>query len=199
MMARALASDRISRLAALALTGIVALGLYLFLLAPLYLRYAIARDGLLTQRELLGRLALADAASPTASGAAASDAGTGLYLEGESDAVMVSSLQAALQSTGTSSGWRLLSTRVLPPRKEGPLRLIGIEGRLSTTLAGLQRTLLALDAARPVVVVTSLQVTPVASVAPQGENTASREDLAVRLELYGAAGVAVAGPSNAKR
>ena len=197
MMARV--PSYLSRLAALALTGAVVAGAYLFVLAPAYERFRLAQVGLLEQRQLLGRLKQAEAATTGTPRVGVGDNGRRLFLVGESDAVMAASLQATLQSAGQAAGWRLTSTRVLSARQEGALRLVGIEGRLSTSLAGLQHMLLALEAARPVVVITALQVTPVATITAPPAASGTGEELTVRLEIYGAAGAHDTDRSHGKR
>lgn len=179
----------ISKFAALALAGVIAFALYLLVLAPAYARFQNARDALDGQRQLLTRLKqqTAGQGSDTIAGNASTrDTSRRLYLSGESDAVMAAALQSALSAKGEVGGWRVVSTRVLPPKQEGALRLIGIEGRLETTIDGLQRLLLALEAQRPLLAVTALQATPTAALSAPGA-TEREGELAVRLELYAAA------------
>lgn len=179
----------ISKFAALALAGAFALALYVLVLEPAYARYQNARDALDSQRQLLARLTQQTAGQGSdlgGSSIAARDISRRLYLSGESDAVMAAALQSALGAKGEAGGWRVVSTRVLPTKQEGALRLIGIEGRLETTIDGLQRLLLVLEAERPLLVVTALQATPAAALSAPGTNERDGE-LAVRLELYAAA------------
>ncbi len=177
------------KLAALALAGLVALALYLLVLAPAYARFQSARDALDGQRQLLARLkqqAVGQGSNAATGNATALDTARSFYLSGESDAVMAAALQSALSAKGEAGGWRVVSTRVLPLKQEGALHLIGIEGRLETTVDGLQRLLLALEAGRPLLVVTALQATPAAALSAPGATERDGE-LTVRLELYAAA------------
>lgn len=171
----------LSRLAAVALTLAVTAALYFIVVAPAYSRFELARDELAGQRALLGRLAQGITASADPA-PIPPDLGR-LQLAGESDAVMAATLQSLLRRTSEAAGWRLASTRVLPPREEGGLRLIGIEGRAMASLAALQRTLIELERARPLVVSTALQV----SLAPAADDPAGIGALSVRVEIFGAA------------
>lgn len=188
-----------SRLVALGLAALVAMGLAVFVVMPLHERYLLARDSLQTQRELLARLKLQagerGAARPAANAYVAE---RGLYLSGESDAVMAAALQASLGAKGEAGGWRLISARVLPVLQEGALRLIGIEGRMQTTIEGLQRLLLTLDSERPLLAVTALQVIP-AGVTAGGGDDDKGTILTVRLEVFGAAPAAGSDAGHGKR
>jgi hypothetical protein len=163
------------------LIGTLALG-YLSLVAPLMERIVSAREALESRRLVLERLEQAiQKAGQATPLVGASPGREDLYLRGESEAVMAALLQSKLRLAGEAEGGRVVSTRSLTAKQQAGLRLIGIEGRLTTSLTGLQKTLLVLEAARPLVLVSALQVTPGGLADGEG----SSEQLSVRLEIYG--------------
>ncbi len=174
----------ISKCAALGLAIALVAGAYHLAVAPLTERISQLRESLETQRELLGQLKqqLLTARAPVQD--RSTETGQALFLTGESNAVMAAQVQTVLRAKEETSGWRLISTQALPVRQQGNLRFVGVEARLSASMAGLQRLLLAIDAARPVILVSTLQISPLAGQISDAGGEA--EQLAVRLEIFGA-------------
>lgn len=170
------------------LLAVVAVG-YFLVVAPIEARISSAVDRIAIGKSLLARFdtaalkSRAEAAAPSLAGVE----GDLLFLEGESDAVMSARLQAVLRAaTAQTDGLRISTTRSLPPRETGDLRLVVLEVRFATTLAGVQRTLLALDRARPLVLVDTVQIVSAAQRA-SGDEASLADSFDVRMEIAGAA------------
>ena len=191
----------VRKAAALGLLASLLAGVWLLVVGPIEARVTTALERIAAERRLLATYEAA-----TRDGGSGAGLGSGLpdrafpdqgklFLDGESDAVMVAKLQAVLRDAGAggggSAGLRLASTRALAPRDLDRLRLIGLEARLTGTMLAIQSLLMKLDAARPVVLIETLQLTPVSERGPEDAGRAETFD--VRLEIYGAA----AGPSEA--
>lgn len=177
-----LSGTMLGKTLAIALLIVTVAAGYFFCAAPIVERIVAARDALETRRLLLGRLEQAiQTAGQATPLVGVSPERDDLYLKGESEAVMAALLQSKLRLAGETEGGRVVSTRSLAAKQQSGLRLVGIEGRLTTSLAGLQKTLLALEAARPLVLVSALQIAPGGPAEVEG----SPEQLSVRLEIYG--------------
>jgi hypothetical protein len=181
------------KLAAVTLLLAVAGLVYLLALSPIEARLRSASEAISEQRMLLGRLrgeiARRSGGQRNDEAAALPDRVGDVYLQGESDAVKAARLQAMLKEIAEAAGLRLASTRALPLRQAGRLRLIGMEARLDAGMAGLQKLLLALEASRPVVLVHALAVSPSASrsFAADAERVVEDELLSIAIEVQGAA------------
>ena len=186
-------SGLLRKLAAVAvLLGAVGLA-YVLAVAAIQARLGGAGEAIAEQRMLLGRLQSEIArragvkrdASPAVLAATANES----YLQGESDAVKAARLQAMLKEIAEAAGLRLASTRALPLREAGRLRLIGMEARLDASMSGLQQLLLALEASRPMVLVQALTIAPSAYRAnvAVGEGVVEDEPLSIAIEVHGAA------------
>ncbi|MGQ0672490.1 MAG: type II secretion system protein GspM [Hyphomicrobium sp.] len=173
----------------LALTLLVAVGwsVYQLALGPLVTHLQDVRERITEQRRLLGRYGeLVTETRKTADSEVAATAGSDsdLYLSGGSDAVRIASLQSLIGRIAEAESLVVRSTRALPARDSGIVRLVGIEMQLSATIEQLQRILYVLETGRPALVVETLQIT--APPAVTGADPAQASVLDVRLGLYGA-------------
>ena len=150
-----------SKLAAVALLGIVLFGLFVGLIWPAYERLQSLNERITTQRTLLGRyLVNAAPGSPNAnSGSPQSSASSApIYLPGETDSVRLASLQSTLNDAAKAQGIRLSSTRALDAGEQGGVRLLGLQTQLSTELAPLQALLFDLEKKRPNLMIDGLHI-----------------------------------------
>ena len=174
----------INKLLALVLLGVVAYGVVTFVIKPFSVQYADLEDGIETQRALLGRLAAAAERAKTVqeSKSRPDPANKGpVFLEGESDAIRISSLQSKLSETAQSIGAQLSSTQAVQARESSGVRLVGVQTQFSTTLEQLQKFMFDLETARPMLFVETLHVS-------RGPDRDGQEvsDLDVRLVVLGA-------------
>ncbi|MFM2422629.1 MAG: Type secretion system protein subtype b, partial [Pseudomonadota bacterium] len=148
--------------------------------APLHARFEAAQDRIASHQQLLTRLAMQIRTSQPYNTQADDKFLRDAIFDGESDAIVAATLQSVLRSMGDAAGWRLSTSRNLPARETNGLRLVGIEGRFTTTTAGLQRSLAELEGTRPHVIIGAVNV-----VAAADSPEATREELQVRIELFG--------------
>lgn len=106
-----------------------------------------------------------------------------LFLEGESDAVKSAKLQAEVVRLSQRQRIRFERTRILPAIEAGGLRLIGIEASFTATLGQFKALMASLDAARPMLLVRGLRMTP----APMTAN-GDGDRLRIAVSVFGAAG-----------
>lgn len=84
----------------------------------------------------------------------------GLFIEGESETIRLSTLQSNLSSIVSANGIKLRSARNLPPREKNELRLLGVQLQLIAPLDKLQKILLDIEQAKPTLFVDALQIMP---------------------------------------
>lgn len=174
----------ISKLLALVLLGVLAYGAVTFVIKPIAAQHADLEDGIATQRVLLGRLEAAAVKAKTAHDLTRrrDPANTGpVFLEGESDAIRISSLQSKLSEVAQSIGARLSSTQAVQARETSGVRLVGVQTQFTATLEQLQRFMFDLETAQPMLFVDTLHVS-------RGPDRDGQEvsDLDVRLVVLGA-------------
>ena len=148
----------------LATVGLVAL----LTIVPFLLNLAAARERLVQQRTFLGQLqdatSGAAAASPTSRDAGFNKAMTGLFIEGDSEAIRLASLQSQGTDSLTRQSVKSRSSRNLQTRERHTLKLVGVQVQLTATVEQLQKILLAIEAHRPILLVDALHLTPAAAV-----------------------------------
>lgn len=183
-----------SRIAALVLFIAVAIAVPSLVAVPYFSWRHDLQAEIDTQRQLLGRYqALVEEAKQlpeTPNGANRQPMGR-LFLGGATDAARVASLQGRLSDLARQEGVRFDSVRGLPPRDGDDLRMLGAELRFGARIEALQRFLMALERAEPLLVVENMHVT-----APGAGNTARGGDatrLEVKLDVLAAAGRRVEG------
>jgi hypothetical protein len=171
------------RIAAVALLAAAIGAVALAVIVPMAEYAGGLRAGIARERELLGRFeAYAANAGAAETLARKSDAArqSGIFLDGETDALRVASLQALVRGVAERQGLRLASARTLPAEDRNGLQLIGMQAELDADLRQLQGILVALETSRPHLFVRSIQV------APAGGQRAKGNVLKVRLGIAGA-------------
>jgi hypothetical protein len=173
---------RLSRLAALALLLLIVALLAVGLIGPLVGHVAELRAEIGRQRELLGRFT-AYASNEQAAEAEAARSNrirtSGIFLAGETEALLTASLQAQVRGIAEAHGVRLASARGAPPQEQDGLRLIGVQAEMEADLRQLQAILLAIEESRPHLFLQSVQVAPV------GGYRAQQDTLRIRLGIAG--------------
>ena len=172
------------KLLAVAILFAAAYGVMTLAVGPLAAQHADLLDGIQMQRSLLGRLTAAAAQETAAStkGRLPDGASKGpIFLEGESDAIRIASLQSKLSEAAQGIGARLSSTQAVPPRDVRDVRLAGVQTQFNTTLEKLQKFIFDLETARPLLFIETLHVS-------RGPDRDGQEvnDLDVRLVVLGA-------------
>jgi Type II secretion system (T2SS), protein M subtype b len=176
-------SRMLHRLAAIGLLLAVIGAVGMLVVAPLASYFATLRSNIATERETLGRFeafaANKDAASALAERSEAA-MHSGIFLNGETDALRTANLQALVTDVAQSEGVRLSSTRALPVQEANGLRFLGVQAECEADLRQLQAMILAVEARRPYLFIQSLQIAPVAGRSPDNEA------LKVRFGIIGA-------------
>ena len=83
---------------------------------------------------------------------------TPYLLDGANQALAAASLQRRLQQTAARLGVRVISLRVQPPRRVGPLERIAVEARLQSSLNALHDLLLDIEADMPATFVDNMTI-----------------------------------------
>jgi len=178
----------ISRIAALLLLVLAVALLPALLVAPYLAWRSDARAAIETERQLLGRYqALIDEARqlPDAPNGTVRQQTARLFLSGATDAARAATLQGRLSDLARQEGVRFDSVRGLPLRDRDDLRMLGAELRFGVRIDALQRFLVALERAEPVLVVEALHITaPSAGGATRGNDNARLE---IKLDVLAAA------------
>ena len=155
----------------------------LFVVNPLYSYVSDIRGDIDQERMLLGRLSIVvggQAAVNDIEKLSKSEADNNLFLQGESEAIRLASLQSRLSEIVSANGVKLRSARNLPSKERNDLHLLGIQLQFSAPIEKLQVILLALEEQTPVMLVENLQVTPLAI-----SNDEERGNLDTRLDVFG--------------
>ncbi len=149
---------------------LVALGLLLipvilvieFILMPLIERYAALNGDIVELEQDIARYQILLAELPSLrSNIEQLDASNPLapyLLEGDNQALAAASLQRRLQQSATRLGVRVISLRVQPPRRVGPLERIAVEARLQSSLDALHDLLLDIEAGMPTTFVDNMSI-----------------------------------------
>jgi general secretion pathway protein M len=150
---------------------------------PLYVHLSDIRGNIDQERMLLGRL---NAIVGDQTGAndieklSKAEEDSSLFLQGESEAIKLASLQSRLSEIVSANGVKLRSARNLPSKERHDLHLLGIQLQFSAPIEKLQVILLAIEEQTPVLLVESLQITPLAI-----SNEEERGNLDTRLDVFG--------------
>ena len=155
----------------------------LFVINPLYAYLSDIRGDIDQERMLLGRLNSVvggQAAVNDIEKLSKSEADNNLFLQGESEAIRLASLQSRLSEIVSANGVKLRSARNLPSKERNDLHLLGIQLQFSAPIEKLQVILLALEEQTPLMLVENLQVTPLAV-----SNEEERGNLDTRLDVFG--------------
>ena len=172
------------RLAAIGLL-VTALGLVAALVVlPLATYFGELRADIARQRDLLARFeafAANKGAAEDLAGRSQAAMQSGIFLNGETDALRTANLQALITDIAVKHGVRLSSARALPAQERDGLRFIGVQAELDADMPRLQAIMLAFEAQRPYLFIQSLQVAPVPGRHPDSD------DLKVRFGIVAAA------------
>lgn len=176
-------SKPIRRLLAVALLVLAVAIFWGLVVSPLRARLADLDDRIEQERGILGRLS---AIASDQAGARELDRRTkaalasGLFLDGESEAIKLASLQSRLSEIIAANGTKLRSARNLPPRERNDVRLLGVQLQLSAPIEQLQKILLTIEEQKPLMLIDSLQITPLAF-----SNEEERGMLDARMDVFG--------------
>lgn len=115
-----------------------------------------------------------------------------LTLAGESDAIRMANLQSIAGGIAAAAGVQVRSTRNLPARDRGDVRLLGVQLQFAATIEQVQKILVAIEAQRPYLLVDGLQITALQDFVASGGGIASggsakMPNLDTRLDVVGAA------------
>ena len=114
---------------------------------------------------------------------------TRLFLPGETDSARTATLQATLADFARRDGIRFESSRGTAARERNETRVIGVEVRFSGDIAAVQRLMLAVENAEPLLFVDGLQISA-AGAGTGRDGTDGR--LEVKLDVVGAVAKAAA-------
>ena len=107
----------------------------------------------------------------------------GLFVQGESEAIRVASIQSQLMEILATHKVKPRSVRNLPAREQNNLRLAGIQLQFAAPIDRLQAILMDIESHRPLFLIETLQITaPISTVETDGEN---RNNIDARLDVYG--------------
>ncbi len=107
----------------------------------------------------------------------------GLFVQGESEAIRVASIQSQLMEILAAHQIKPRSVRNLPAREQSNLRLAGIQLQLSAPIDRLQAILMTIESHRPLFLIEMLQITaPAFAVGTDGEEG---NNIEARLDVFG--------------
>lgn len=159
---------------------------YFLIIAPITGRIAELQTSITDHRETLGRfLTIAKSRTETqqTEDPAASANVMAAYLQGDSDAVKTANLQAFIKEVAGAEGAKFRSSRALPPKQQGPVRLLGVAAEFSADTKELQLILAAIENAKPYLFIEALQIS---SRTPAATSDPAQKPLDVRFEVFGA-------------
>ena len=157
-------SKPVRRLLAVALL-VIPVGAGFAALNPVLSHVADLRDRIGQERQMLAKLTALTSdgsAKRTLEEQTKAAKASGIFIEGESESIRLSTLQSNLSAIAAANGVKLRSARNLASRDKNDLRLIGVQLQLVAPLDRLQKILLDLEQAKPALFVDALQITPLA-------------------------------------
>lgn len=188
-------SQPVRRLLALALLAALPLLIFDAVLAPLWSRYEATIREVRLQREVLARFTAAraevGALARQAAAARGRPGGAGGLLAGGNPAIVAAGLQDRFKRLVEGLHGDLASTQILPARREGAFRRVGIRMNLTIGVPGLQRLIYAIESRHPFLFVDRLRVrAPASAEAPARAASGMRLSAAsgrvvVILDLHG--------------
>lgn len=177
-------SKIIDQFLAVAMLTAVGFAAYAVVVAPIAGRIQTARDRLIEQRGLLGRLhdelqlAAARDGAPLATVEGLRDS---VFLTGTSNATRVANLQARLGALLTKANVAILTARAVAPETRDELPFLGVEINFRATDAQLLKLLSAVESDRPFLFIDGLQMSPAPEEADIGRTTSSQNDVTLRI------------------
>ena len=179
----------ISRMAAIALTLAVLVGLYAGVAGPLITEFREIDDEIASTRELLDRYRQIAAARDAYQGRLDKlierEAGIGTYLAGGTDALAGAELQELINKTVEEGGGNLRSIQILPVKTDGEFQRIGVRVQLMATVVQLARVLYSLEAGPTFLFIDNLDVSNRRARRRRNEPVDTDPMLLVRLDLSG--------------
>ncbi len=179
----------VSRLAAIALSAGVLVGLYVFAVAPLVAGYREADVAVSQAGELLVRYRRIAASRPALQARLdelkARQSEIGIYLGGGTDSLAGARLQELVNKTVEAGGGRLRSVQILPAKIDGEFRRVGVRVQMTATVAQLARVLYALEAGRTFLFVDNLEVSNRRARRRRNRPVDMDPTLLIRLDLTG--------------
>lgn len=158
-------SPQISRIAAIGLAAAVALAVFGFVLEPMVSRIVELDGQIQAKREHLGQLTAMAARAPNPAAAAARAAQTlaAVTLDGETEAIQLANLQAAVGRVAEAAGVRLRSTQALPVMQRDDMGFAGLQSSAQVRMEALQRLLHGIEVHRPMLIVDAIDMAPLST------------------------------------
>jgi hypothetical protein len=161
------------------LLGGIWLGAALFVL-PLVTRLSDAREQIGQERVLLGRLLEEARRLTSRTSAQTEDGDTSLFLPAGSDAEKISALQARIEQVAADTQVQLKSLQPTGEQTQGSLQIVGLRAVAGGSIESLQAFLHAMEAGRPGLIVTTLDM------APPAQERETNGELDMRFSVSGA-------------
>ena len=174
---------KIARQALAVLLVFLVLGALGLAISPIFAHVAELSSHIEQERNLLSRLSSVAATQPAATDAGKipdREAYAGLFLQGESEGIRLASLQSRLSEIFAANGVKLRSARNLPAKERDDLHLLGVQLQFAAPVERLQAILLAIEEQKPLLLIESLQVTPLAATSEE-----ERGNLETRVDVFG--------------
>jgi general secretion pathway protein M len=176
-----------SGLAVAVLLGVLALP-YLVIVAPVVDLYRSAQQELAEARAQLGRAAVfasrVERLRATLATLEQGNANRGEFLKGQNESLAAAQLQNQLKQFVDAAQAELKSTQTLPARKEGTLSRVTVRAQLTSSMAGVQAVIYAIESFSPRLFIDNLDI----RARPQARGgQLTRDDmlLDVRFDVYG--------------
>lgn len=152
----------LSRLSAVALLLAVLAAGYLYVAAPLVAAYRGADEEIRQTRQLIARFEAVAATRRVYrdqwNELSSRQAGGGVYLGAQSDALASAELQGRIRDTVAAHGGTLRSIQSLPAESDGDFLRVAVRVQFTGNLAAMHRILYTLEASRPFVFLDNLDV-----------------------------------------
>jgi len=174
---------KVARQALAVLLVFLVLGALGLAISPIFAHVAELSSHIEQERNLLSRLSSVAATQPAAADAGKipdREAYAGLFLQGESEGIRLASLQSRLSEIFAANGVKLRSARNLPAKERDDLHLLGVQLQFAAPVERLQAILLAIEEQKPLLLIESLQVTPLAATSEE-----ERGNLETRVDVFG--------------
>ncbi len=169
------------RLLALALLAIPLVLVWLTAAGPAVSRLSDLQSQIQQERQLAGRLTASASEAKDIEAAPAPPSMRNLAIEGASEPIRTAALQSQLAEIAGRNGLKPRSSRSLPVREKGGVRLLGVQIQLLATVDKLQTLILDIERHQPVLMISAMQVTP--SVATRGAGGDATRVVDARLDV----------------
>jgi len=196
-MDRAFSSPLFSRATAVALLLGVLFVVYSLTLAPVLGAYAQVNGAIAQTNELLVRYRQIASQRPVLEKQleriAAKLLASGVYLEGDTDALAAARLQEIVNAKVESGGGRVRSVQILPSKADGDFRRVGVRVQMSGNITAVARILYAFEAGDTYLFVDNIEVNNRKSRRRRNGDENTDPELLIRLDLTGYVRPEVAG------